>query len=97
MPGINKIRVIQKKLVKFFTVYTNHFGVYCDPYQKIKDVCQKILDRSLSTIDKFFIKLSCDGTIITKSFVHLLNFTFTVINEKNFCQTAEGNFMLGII
>ena len=45
--------------------------------------------------DKIVIKLSCDGTQITKSNVYLLNFTFTIINFKTTCKTSQGNFILG--
>ena len=95
MPGINKIISLQKKINSFFPIKMNNYGVYCDPYLKIKYVCQKLLEQNLYVDDKFIIKLSCDGTLITKSSVHLLNFTFTVLNQSNVCKTARGNYILG--
>ena len=95
MPGINKIISLQKKINAFFPMKMNNYGVYCDPHLKIKYVCQKLLEKNLYVEDKFIIKLSCDGTLITKSSVHLLNFTFTVVNQSNVCKTARGNYILG--
>jgi hypothetical protein len=43
----------------------------------------------------FIIKLSADGTNITKSSLKLLNFTFTLINDEKNAKAAAGNYILG--
>ena len=40
------------------------------------------------------IKFSGDGTNINRTRKNLLNFTFTVIQDKN-AKSVEGNFILG--
>ena len=44
LPGLNKIIFLQNKINKFFIIYKNNYGAYCNVEQKIKFVCQKLLE-----------------------------------------------------
>ena len=80
MPGLNRVLDLQKKLNLFFKTKRNKYGSYCDAFQKINFVCRKHLEQALIVEDDvIIIKLSSDGTQITKSYVHL---TFTIINSN---------------
>jgi len=96
MPGINKVVEMKKKVDRVFEIKQSTTGFYVNTLQKIRAVCLKYLDNHRAVKnDTFTIKLSCDGTIISKANVHLLNFTFTLINDEQKCKTASGNYILG--
>ena len=101
MPGVNEILVLKNKIDDLTELRpTTTYGVYTNVLQKITTACQFFLRKERKTdanynVDSFTIKISCDGTIITRSKVNLLNVSFTIINDKKTCKTAFGNFILG--
>ena len=46
-------------------------------------------------METFRIKLSADGTSITKSRVNVLVFTFTLLNDVKNAQSVFGQMILG--
>jgi hypothetical protein len=83
IPNINKILNLQYKLNDLYELRSNDKGFFIDPIKKIKYVCEKFLLKNPEFSEtKFKIKLSADGTNISKKFVNLLNFTFNLIDEK---------------
>jgi hypothetical protein len=97
MPTLYRIRAHRSRLNSFFDLKQNDFGHYVDARQKIEYVLKKIYKKETTQIkdDTFFLKFSGDGTNITKTSVQLLNFTFTVLNDKGICKTSSGNYILG--
>jgi hypothetical protein len=96
IPSLYSVIKMKKKLDDFFKLKNNDYGYYCVVTQKIKLVCQQFLLENVEVInDTFIIKLSCDGTTITKSHLQILNFAFTVINDVKKAKTASGNYILG--
>ncbi len=97
MPTMYRIRAHRSRLNSFFDLRQNDFGHYVDARQKIEYVLKKIYKKDSTQIkgDTFFLKFSGDGTNITKTSVQLLNFTFTVLNDKEICKTSSGNYILG--
>ena len=70
-------------------------GFYVEPLQKIKFVCKKYLEKKTARVETFRIKLSADGTSITKSRVNVLVFTFTLLNDVKNAQSVFGQMILG--
>ena len=80
--------------------YENKLGIYVDALQKITLACTLYLRKRRAKEpnfkpDKFILKIACDGTNITRSRVSVLNLSFTIINDRERCKTAFGNFILG--
>lgn len=101
MPSLKKVIELKEKIDKLVELRPiNHYGVFVNVKQKITFACKFFLKKmrifeSNYNVEKFIIKISCDGTIITKSKVNILNVSFTIINDKKSCKTAFGNFILG--
>ena len=96
LPSYYLVKKMQKKLDRKNKIVTNQYGVYNKPLEKIQFVCGKYLQKYNAVKDDIFIiKLSGDGTTITKSNVNLLNFTFTLINDWKTAMTSKGNYSLG--
>ena len=98
LPCRNSIKSMKTRLNNFFEINTeNDFEYWCEPTSKIEFACRDYLRHNAPPENNLFIiKLGCDGTIITKSNVHLLNFTFTLINNEKKCKTSHGNNILGM-
>ena len=99
IPSFHSVSIMEKSLDSFFQIEKNNKGwFYANPIDKIKFVCEKYLRQSNNKNienNTFLIKISGDGTAITKSSVDLLNFTFTVINDEAKAKISKGNFSLG--
>ena len=97
MPSLYNLTRFKKRLNQFFELQSNDYGNFVNARQKIDYVLKKIYKRDPSLVknNTFMLKFSGDGTNITKTSVQLLNFTFTVLNEKEICKTSAGNYILG--
>ena len=97
IPSLYKIKEFKKRLNKFFELKKNEYGSYVNAREKIEFVLKKVYKKLNKQIDNdtFSIKFSGDGTNITRTSVQLLNFTFTVLNDKDKCKTSNGNYILG--
>jgi len=98
LPSYYSVSIMEKSLDSFFNIDKNSKGYFVNPAEKIKFVCEKFLKKKKDKkVDNntFLIKLSGDGTKITKSSVDLLNFTFTIINDEKKATTSKGNYSLG--
>lgn len=97
MPSLAKLRMHKYRLNEFFDIEKNEYGNYVNVMQKIEYVLKKVYkkDPNLVKNDTFYLKFSGDGTNLTKSSVQLLNFTFTILNDKEMCKTSAGNYILG--
>ena len=109
MPGINKVTTIKNKIDGLTELRTNTHGVYVNVLQKITTACKFFLKKKRKIVpnysiedQKFTIKISwlhhacCFiEIIVTRAKVNLLNLSFTIINDKQNCKTAFGNFILG--
>ena len=102
MPGKNKLLSFQEKINELIELRAkNAYGVYVNASQKITTACKLFLRQERKTdpnfnVNNFTIKISCDGTIVTRANVNILNLSFTIINDKKRCKTAFGNFILGM-
>ena len=96
MPGLNKIDEIKIKMNKFFEIKINDFGAYVNVEEKIQFILSKIYLKLNKTIenDTFHLRFAGDGAMITKTRLTLMNFTFTVLNEKKY--SADANYLLGV-
>lgn len=101
LPGLNKVIKLKKIFDNFFELRPNTlYGTYVNVRQKITIACNLFLKRARRiepsyNPKKFTIKIACDGTIVATSKVKILNLTFTIINDREKCKTAFGNFILG--
>ena len=96
IPNIGKISNLQYKMNNFFELHANECGFYIDPIMKIKYVCEKFLIKNPSfTKTKFKIKISSDGTNISKKNVKLLNFTFSLLDDEAIAMNSVGCYSLG--
>ena len=105
VPGVKKVIEQQKKLHNYFDLHKNDngFGFYFDPPQKIKFVCEKFLERNawneeiIQNIGTTFnVKLSADSVTISKKNIKILNFTFSLLNDKRNCMGIFHTYILGI-
>ena len=70
-------------------------GAYVDVMETISARLRLVVkDYSLQASDELIVRISADtfNTLKTK----ILAITFTVINEKNKCKAARGNYVLGL-
>lgn len=101
MPSFDKINKVKKKIDDLTELKLhNRLGIYVNALQKITLACTLYLTKRKKiqpdfNTDIFTIKIACDGTNITRSRVNLLNLSFTIIDDKERCKTAFGNFILG--
>ena len=81
IPSYKAVLSVQKSLNSFFEIKTNTKGAYLNIRKKIEFCCKKFVESMSEEIDVFVIKLSGDGTFISKKGVNVFNFTFTIIND----------------
>ena len=92
-----------------FEIKTNYYGAYNSMPYKLRSILLPIAN-SLNLFENskiqlvggkkicltpFVIKLCGDGTNVGRV-KKLLNFNFTVLNEKIRCKTAAGNYSIGM-
>ena len=79
LPKIKKIRQIMNK---FFTISTNFYGWFNEPFEKIAYVV-KNTKFPMPFIKDFVLKihLSGDGLNLTRTRFNLVNFCFKILNE----------------
>ncbi len=95
------LKAIRKRKAEIST-YTeiNEFsnGYYIKPVKLIKLRILKFLNalsnEALLRNNKIQIKLSCDGTQLSRN-VTIINFVFSIINEGKKASTASGNYRIG--
>ncbi len=88
----------QHKINNFFNLISNESGFFIEPLKKIKYVCEKFLSNNPDFSEtKFKIKISADGTNLSKKNVKLLNFTFCLLDDKANAMNVNGCYCLGII
>ena len=95
VPPLCRLIKTKKKLNQFYKIYQNEFGSFCDAKEKISFILTKIykkLDKNIEN-SKFMIEYCGDGTILTKTKINIINFTFNVLNAKN--RSHNGQFTLG--
>lgn len=91
---------IYNKIHTAFPVMRNRHGFFLNPEEKIKFVLKKTLekmqeDKLIIENNTFIIKFCADGTNITKSRLQIINFAFTIINDKTTAMSVRGNYILG--
>lgn len=98
LPTLKRLTKLKKNLNSIFKLSTNAYGAFVNPEEKIKFVIKQFLIREKEPVqdDTFIIKFSGDSTNITKANLKILNFAFTLINEKQTAKTSKGNYMLGV-
>jgi hypothetical protein len=91
------VKRLRKKKAARMNIKPMSTGFYIDPVGIIKQKILAFLNslKEGETPDKIKIKLACDGTNISRN-VKLVNFAFSIINEKNKAATAKGCYRLGI-
>jgi hypothetical protein len=95
LPPLNRLNTFKKKMNQFFKVHKNQYGAYVSPKDKIEFVLNKIYQNLKKTIvnDTFFLEFCGDGTLLTKTRLNILNFTFNVLNVKDL--SFRGHYTLG--
>ncbi len=86
--NLSKCNKYKSQLNNIWPVDNNSMGSYIlDPVQKIKFVCNNFLNRLKSEqydlkINKFNILLCGDGIQLSKTHINVINFCFSLIDEK---------------
>jgi hypothetical protein len=98
MPSISELFQYKKELNKLFPVESNLLGVYNKPKEKIQFVCSKFIEKNgFFENNQIILKLSGDSLNITRTGIHLLNFTFAIIDERENPMSVDGNYLLGLV
>jgi hypothetical protein len=100
IPGWKKVFNKQHEINDFFRLEEpNRKGFFYEPYKKIQFVCEKFLQSDQEFRDSgertFKIKLSADSMNLSKKHLILLNFTFSLLNDKRNAMSVFGTFILG--
>jgi hypothetical protein len=70
-------------------------GYYINPIRYMKICIQKyLIKHSEQSENKIWIKLSCDGTKLSKNVI-IVNFVFSIINEKLKAASVTGCYRIG--
>ena len=79
----------------FFIFIFKFKGIFTTTKQKIEKTVRKFVasGNSIENIE-IILKYAGESNNITKSNVKILNFTFTLINDKQNCKSSKGNFIL---
>ena len=57
---------------------------------------KRFIDQNKILPSRFInIRLAGDSTVLNKPTVKILNFTFSIINDKKYNKTSKGNYLLG--
>jgi hypothetical protein len=98
MPSISELFQYKKELNRLFPVESNLLGVYNKPKEKIQFVCSKFIEKyGFFENNQIILKLSGDSLNITRTGIHLLNFTFAIIDERENPMSVDGNYLLGLV
>ncbi len=96
--SLRAIKRRKKEIVQNIDIQELSTGFYINPVKLIKfrilRFLKNISTENLLSNRKIRIKLSCDGTKISRM-VTIINFVFTIINEKKNATTASGNYRIG--
>lgn len=110
LPSIYKLRVYRKRLnssvqilklndysyfVDIKKLIHQQIKLYIDSGAKIQSSNPNCLQSYDDPHDTIILKLSADGTLC--GYANFVNITFTIINERQSCMTAAGNYRLGIL
>lgn len=101
-----KLKILSLHKVKQFRVATGlrfnpiikrlSTGYYIEPVLKMKEKILSLLQsQKIKNEDKILIKLSCDGTQISRN-ITLINVVFNIINEGTIAATASGCYRIGL-
>ena len=71
-------------------------GVQIKLEDSLKEQIGRLKKQGALNSEKLKIKVSGDGTNIGKK-LHVLNVTYTIINEENIAMSEKGNYVLAII
>ncbi len=94
---LNSIKKLRKQKEVAMGIKSLDTGYYRDPVKMIKEKVA-IYAETLAQgegLDLIKIKLGCDGTNISRN-VKLINFVFSVINEKSKAASVNGSYRIGI-
>ena len=98
MASLKAIRKRKVEISSFIEINEFSSGFYLNPKKMIKFRITKFFkDMSNETLHlnkKIRIKLSCDGTQLSRN-VSIVNFVFSIINEGKKAATASGNYRIG--
>jgi len=98
MASLKAIRKRKAEISNFIEINEFSDGYYIKPTKLIKIRIVKFLtalnNETLLRNKKIQIKLSCDGTQLSRN-VTIINFVFSIINEGKKASTASGNYRIG--
>jgi hypothetical protein len=96
LPSLYVLKAERKKYDAMLYIFENSKGVFIDIKEKLKHLIPKIKKNFANEFEHVIhIKFSADGAQIIKNKL-ILNFTFTVLNEKEIAKTASGNYTVGM-
>ena len=96
LPSLGEIFQFKQELKKLFPIEDNLLGVFNKPKEKIIFVCSIFLEKNgYFENDEIILKLSGDSLNITRTGIHLLNFVFAIIDDREKPMSVDGNYMLG--
>ncbi len=98
LASLRAIKKRRKEIIENVEIHELSTGFYTNPVKLIKFRILRFLKNigteNLLLNKKIRIKLSCDGTKISRM-VTIINFVFTIVNEKKKAATASGNYRIG--
>jgi hypothetical protein len=94
--NLNRMKTLTKNIHECFKTKKNEKGFYYRPSEKISFVLKRFIDENKILPSQFInIKLAGDSTVLNKPTVKILNYTFTIINDKKYNKTSKGHYLLG--
>ena len=91
----NRLKLLNSKW-NIFPTPGDTEGVQMRLADSLKEQIEKLLDKGVILSDKIQIKVSGDGTRVGK-WLHLLNVTYTIIDEGDSAMSDKGNYVIAII
>ena len=82
--------------MEYFPTPGDADGVQIKLEDSLKEQIGRLKKQGALNSEKLKIKVSGDGTNIGKK-LHVLNVTYTIINEENIAMSEKGNYVLAII
>jgi hypothetical protein len=79
-----------KKVDMIFPIQKNLHGSYVNAREKVSNMLRKFLHSGKSVMNNSFQILLCgDGTMISKTGFNVVNFSFNILNRKDYSHNGQ--------
>jgi hypothetical protein len=96
MPSLYQIKKFRGEMNDMFRIYENSKGVFVSVKEKLTFILSQIIESlDIKPNEILQLKFCGDGTNIGKH-IKIFNFGFSCINDKAYCKTSKGHYILGV-